>query len=119
MPFSIPLFVEHLVAMLFEDGTLAPGGETWAVRGDLDSLAVPPTVNALIATRLELLQADRLAELERASVEGKAFHGGAVLALSPDGEAAEISQRLMAHVRRDLIRPGESLFAGEDGLHLA
>jgi predicted ATPase len=52
---GIPLFVEHLVAMLVEDGTLVRDGEVWVVAGDLGSLSVPPTVSALIEARLERL----------------------------------------------------------------
>jgi tetratricopeptide (TPR) repeat protein len=109
------LFVEHLVAMLVEDATLVPDANGWVARGDLTSLAVPPTVTALIEARLERLPADELAVLEYASVEGKGFHRGAVTALSPEGDRLTVSERLTALVRRDLIRPGESLFAGEDG----
>jgi class 3 adenylate cyclase/tetratricopeptide (TPR) repeat protein len=112
---GIPLFVEHLVAMLVEDATLVPDGDGWVARGDLRSLAVPPTVTALIEARLERLPADELAVLEYASVEGKGFHRGAVVALAPERDRPTISERLTALVRRDLIRPGESLFAGEDG----
>ncbi len=112
---GIPLFVEHLVAMLVEDATLVPDGDGWVARGDLTSLAVPPTVTALIEARLERLPADELAVLEYASVEGKGFHRGAVTAFSPEGDRPTVSERLTALVRRDLIRPGESLFAGEDG----
>src|SRR5439155_18408645 len=56
-----------------------------------------------------------LAVLEYASVEGKGFHRGAVLALSPEGDRPKVAERLTALARRDLIRPGESLFAGEAG----
>jgi tetratricopeptide (TPR) repeat protein len=112
---GIPLFVEHLAAMLVEDGRLTLEDGTWIVRGDLESLTVPPTTSALIEARLERLPAEELAVLERASVEGKVFHRGAVIALSPEGEDAQVSRRLMSLVRRDLIRPGEPLFVGEDG----
>ena len=112
---GIPLFVEHLVAMLVEDGTLVPDRDGWLVHGDLASLAVPPTVTALIEARLERLPAGELAVLEYASVEGKGFHRGAVLALSPEGDRPKVAERLTALARRDLIRPGESLFAGEAG----
>ena len=112
---GIPLFVEHLVAMLVEDATLVPDGDGWVARGDLASLAVPPSVTALIEARLERLPPDELVVLEYASVEGKGFHRGAVLALSSEADRPNVSERLTALVRRDLIRPGESLFAGEDG----
>ncbi len=84
------------------------------MQGDIGSLAVPPTVSALIEARLERLPPEELGALELASVEGKTFHRGAVLALSSAGHASDISPKLLALVRRDLIRPGESLFVGED-----
>jgi tetratricopeptide (TPR) repeat protein len=112
---GIPLFVEHLVAMLVEEGTLVRDGGTWLLEGDLAALAVPPTVSALIEARLERLPADELAILERASVEGKGFHRGAELELSPAVDRPWVDERLTALVMRDLIRPAASLFAGEDG----
>src|SRR5439155_927356 len=113
---GIPLFVEHLVAMLVEDATLVPDSDGWVARGDLASLAVPPTVTALIEARLERLPADELAVLEYASVEGKGFHRGALLALSSEGDHPNVSVRLTALVRRDLIRAGAALLGRADPL---
>jgi len=112
---GIPLFVEHLIAMLIDDGTLVHRGDGWIVRGDVGSLAVPPSVSALIQARLERLPAGELGALERASVEGKTFHRGAVMALSPELDRGDLSARLLSLLRRDLIRPAESMFTGDDG----
>ena len=112
---GVPLFVEHLAAMLVDDGTLARENGGWAVRGDLASLAVPPTVSALIQARLERLPPEELAILERAAVEGKSFHRGAVSALSPERDREQLSAPLLSLLRRDLIRPAASLFTGDDG----
>jgi class 3 adenylate cyclase/tetratricopeptide (TPR) repeat protein len=112
---GIPLFVEHLVAMLVEDGTLERDGDAWTIAADVATFAVPPTVSALIEARLERLPPEELSILERASIEGKTFHRGAVLALSQEDEAASVPVKLLALVRRDLIRPGESLFVGHEG----
>jgi tetratricopeptide (TPR) repeat protein len=51
--------------------------------------------------------------LERGSVEGEIFHRGAVQALAP-GEA-QVTPRLAALVRKELIRPYRPQLAGEDG----
>ena len=51
--------------------------------------------------------------LERGAVEGEVFHRGAVQALAR--EEPQVTPRLAALVRRDLIRPDRAEFAGEDG----
>ena len=52
------------------------------------------------------------AVLERGAIEGEIFHRGAVQALAPD--EAQVTPRLAALVRKELIRPDRSQLAGED-----
>ena len=75
-------------------------------------LAVPPTIRALLAARLDQLDSAERSLLERASVEGEVFHRGAVQALAPEEE--QLTTRLMALVRKELFRPDQSRIAGED-----
>jgi predicted ATPase len=49
---------------------------------------------------------------ERGAVEGAIFHRGAVQALAPD---TQVTPRLAALVRKELIRPTKAQLAGEDG----
>ena len=56
------------------------GGDRSAV-----DLRVPPTIQALLAARLDQLTGDERAAIQRAAVCGKQFHVGAVAALL-DGE---------------------------------
>jgi tetratricopeptide (TPR) repeat protein len=93
-----PLFVEEMLALVEASG----GGE----------VTVPPTIQALLAARLDQLEAPERAVLERGSVEGKVFHRGAVEALAP--EEREVAQRLLGLVRKELVRPDETAFAGDD-----
>ena len=51
--------------------------------------------------------------LERGAVEGEIFHRGAVQALAP--EETQVTPRLAALVRKELIRPEQPQLAGEDG----
>ena len=51
--------------------------------------------------------------LERGAVEGEIFHRGAVQALAPD--ETQVTPRLAALVRKELIRPDKPQLAGEDG----
>ena len=74
---------------------------------------VPPTLRALLATRLDQLDEAERRVLERGSVEGEIFHRGAVQALAP--EETQVTTRLAALVRHELIRPDRAQLAGDDG----
>ena len=108
-----PLFVEEMLSMLIDDGSLARDGDRWVATGPLVDLRVPPTIQALLAARLEQLTGEERAAIQRAAVCGKQFHVGAVAALL-DGDGREVRPALMSLVRRDLIRPDRSMLAGED-----
>ena len=93
-----PLFVEEMIAFLRD----APAGE----------VTVPGTIAALLSARLDQLEPAERAVLQRAAVEGRVFHRGAVQALGP--EEAQVGAYLTALVRKELIRPDRPQFAGED-----
>jgi class 3 adenylate cyclase/predicted ATPase len=93
-----PLFLEQMLALAREEN----GGE----------IAIPHTIQALLAARLDRLETEERTLLEAASVVGKEFWRGAVVHLSPpDTEVSALLQRL---VRRRLINPERSSPAGED-----
>src|SRR5262249_6494080 len=93
-----PLFVEEMLALLGEPG----GGE----------LAVPPTITALLAARLDQLAPAERTVLECGSVEGQSFHRGTVQVMAP--EERDVAGPLMALVRKDLVRPDRAMLVGED-----
>ena len=82
---------------LFVEGMLAIAGEA---EGEV---VVPPTLQALLAARLDQLDAAERSVLERGAVEGESFHRGAVQALAP--AETQVTPRLAALVRKELIRP--------------
>ena len=84
-----PLFVEQMLAMV-QDSV----GE---------EVTVPPTIQALLAARLDQLPNGERSALERGAVEGQVFHRGAVQALAPDDSS--IPAQLMGLVRKELVRP--------------
>jgi class 3 adenylate cyclase/tetratricopeptide (TPR) repeat protein len=96
-----PLFVEQMVAMAAEDGN----GE----------VAVPPSIFALLAERLDRLSAEERAVIERASVIGKEFVRREIVELCPPELRPMVGRNLMALVRKDLIRPATSAAARDDG----
>ena len=95
-----PLFVEQMVAMLADRGSLAD---------------VPPTIHALLASRLDGLDPLERAILERASVVGRDFTRGDVAALSPEPERPQVGSALLALVRTDFVVPWHSDVDGDDG----
>ena len=84
-----------------------------AENGD-DGMAVPPTIQALLAARLDHLPDGERAVLVRGAVEGRLFHSGAVSALLPDDDRDGVPGRLLTLARKSLVRPDESLFPGDD-----
>ena len=109
-----PLFVEEMLAMLIDDGLLRFEDGAWRSVEDLANVTVPPTIHLLLAARLDRLDAEERAVIERGSVEGKVFHSGAVATLSPETARPNVRSRLLALARKELIRPDRPEFAGED-----
>jgi class 3 adenylate cyclase/tetratricopeptide (TPR) repeat protein len=109
-----PLFVEQMLSMLIDDGLLRRDNGHWVPTGDLTTVAVPPTIQALIAARLDKLRYEERAVIEGASVVGQVFYAGAVSTLSPEPIRPQLSRHLMGLVRKELIRPDRSDMAGED-----
>nr|MBA3412424.1 adenylate/guanylate cyclase domain-containing protein [Actinomycetota bacterium] len=99
---------------MVDDGLLRRENGSWSASDDLSTVSVPPTIQALVGARLDRLPTDERAVIERASVEGKLFHREAVSELSPVDARPELGSRLMALVRKELIRPGKATFTGQD-----
>jgi class 3 adenylate cyclase len=102
-----PLFVEQLLALQAETA------------GADAELTLPPTLRALLAARIDRLDPRDRAVIERAAVEGRSFHRGAVTELLPSGERPDVGARLLALARKQLIRPDRSDFPGDDGFRFA
>jgi len=92
-----PLFVEQMLAVVQD----SPDGE----------VSVPPTIQALLAARLDQLPGGERAALERGAVEGQVFHRGAVQALAPEEPAAPA---LLGLVRKELVRPTAPTLPDDD-----
>jgi class 3 adenylate cyclase/tetratricopeptide (TPR) repeat protein len=95
-----PLFIEQLQAMIASDATDGNG-------------TIPPTIQALLAARLDQLDPDERATIEAASVVGKEFWAGAVRTLTPSD--VQVGSALVVLIRQNLIRPQEDpAFPGEE-----
>jgi class 3 adenylate cyclase/tetratricopeptide (TPR) repeat protein len=99
---GIPLYAVETVRMLVAEGRLAERGDAYEVVGEISALAVPETLTALIAARLDTLDpADRALVMD-AAVLGQRFTVDGLAAISGvDGAALE--PRLRGLVRRELL----------------
>jgi tetratricopeptide (TPR) repeat protein len=88
-----PLYLEQMAAMLAEGGPAD---------------AIPPSIHALIAARLDRLPPDERVVLECAAVAGKEFTRSALRKLSAELDQGDVDARLLSLARKDLLaaRPG-------------
>jgi class 3 adenylate cyclase/tetratricopeptide (TPR) repeat protein len=99
---GIPLYAVETVRMLVAEGRLTLEEGTYRPVGDLTSLAVPETLTALIASRLDSLAPDDRALVSDAAVLGQSFTLAGLAAVSSLGEA-ELEPRLRVLIRRELL----------------
>lgn len=109
-----PLFVEQLVSMLIDEGRLRREGSRWVVAGEEGPLAIPPTIAALLAARIDGLAADERLVLERGSVIGQTFYLGAVRELAPVSIRDLVGALLLGLSTKQLVAPGGESFASEE-----
>ncbi len=111
-----PLYVEQIASMLVETGAIRRDGDgRWvATSSNTGQLAIPPTVQALVAARLDALGSSERAVVEPASVIGASFPVDALGGAGPripigPGSADELG----VLAGKQLVRP-----ANEDAEHL-
>jgi class 3 adenylate cyclase/tetratricopeptide (TPR) repeat protein len=92
-----PLFALEYIRMLADDAR--------------ESAAVPETIRALIAARIDAIPAPERARLQAAAVAGSEFWPELLAALG-DEDAADVDDALTSLVRRGLVRPSASTLDG-------
>jgi class 3 adenylate cyclase/tetratricopeptide (TPR) repeat protein len=110
-----PLFVEQMLSMLLDDGIVGRDESgRWVLIRDVGSITVPPTIQALLSSRLDRLGAMDRVVAERGAVVGQVFFRGAVEDLVPDEVRQHVGDSLGNLTRRELIQPQDSTFAGQE-----
>ena len=99
---GIPLYAVETVRMLVAEGRLTLRDDVYVPTGDLTTLAVPETLTALIAARLDGLEAADRGLVHDAAVIGQSFTPSALAAVSMVREA-ELEPRLRGLVRREIL----------------
>jgi class 3 adenylate cyclase/tetratricopeptide (TPR) repeat protein len=98
-----PLFVEQMLALLAE------GSDAEAL------VEVPPTIQSLLAARLDRLGDVERMLIERAAVVGTRFWPSAVAELVPAELRERVPSLLPLLVRKELIRTDSPVVPGEEG----
>jgi len=100
-----PLFVEQLLAFVEEGGLVA------------DARPLPPSVQGLLAARLDRLGPGERAVLQRAAVVGTDFDRDSVAVLVQPSARSALDRHLRSLVSRGFVRPsGEGRFRFRHGL---
>jgi class 3 adenylate cyclase/tetratricopeptide (TPR) repeat protein len=99
---GVPLYAVETVRMLLDRGLLAQDGSRYVVTGDVSDLAVPETLQALVASRMDNLDVAERSLLQDAAVIGQSFTPATLAAVS--GRApAEISRVLDSLVSKQVL----------------
>jgi len=111
---GIPLYAVETVRMLLDRGQLRSAKTGYTVEGPIDRLAVPETLRALIAARLDAIGADERATLADAAILGQSFTMPGLAGVS--GLAAdELQPRLDRLVAHELLRRDDDPRSPERG----
>jgi class 3 adenylate cyclase len=100
---GIPLYAVETVRMLLAQGRLALEEGVYRPTADIEDIAVPETLTALIAARLDGLDAADRSLVADAAVLGRSFTPAALAALA-GVEATALEARLDGLARRELLR---------------
>jgi class 3 adenylate cyclase/tetratricopeptide (TPR) repeat protein len=97
---GVPLFAVELLRMLADRGVMIVEGDRYRYRlvGDVSDVAVPPSIHALIAARLDALGSDERHVLLDAAVLGQRFSAASAAALAgiAEGDVRRLLDGLVA-----------------------
>lgn len=101
-----PFFVEEMLRMLIEQGALSRRHGEWLATERLAQISIPDSVHAVVAARIDLLDAADREALRRCSVIGRVFWPAAVgvdeelvLSLGKSGLVSDRTESVMAGMR--------------------
>ncbi len=113
---GIPLYAVETVRMLLDRELLVAEDGRYRLTGEIGSLGVADTLQALIASRLDAAQPEDRALLQDASVLGQSFTTEALAAVAGE-EPAALAERLDRLVRRQLLTVDADPRSPERGQH--
>jgi class 3 adenylate cyclase/tetratricopeptide (TPR) repeat protein len=71
-----PFYLEEIIRQLIDAGQIVRAGDRWRAVAKIEDVAIPDTVQAVLAARIDLLPPEDKRALQLASVIGRAFWTG-------------------------------------------
>jgi adenylate cyclase len=93
-----PFFVEEIVRDLAERGVLSGSRGSYRLIGDVAEIAVPATVQAVLAARIDRLSTEAKAILNAAAVIGSRFDVETLEVLLPEGGSVRLAELVSAEL---------------------
>ncbi|MEZ4769148.1 MAG: ABC transporter substrate-binding protein [Caldilineales bacterium] len=103
-----PFYVEEIIRSLIAQGALVrdPAAPEWRLKEDVAAIAIPETLQNVLAARIDRLDERQRHVLQMAAVIGRIFPERLLAAIA--GEIEDLDECLSALVRQELIRPRAS-----------
>ncbi|HEY7354807.1 MAG TPA: adenylate/guanylate cyclase domain-containing protein, partial [Ktedonobacterales bacterium] len=106
-----PFFVEEMIRMLIDLGTLVYKNDRWQVvnqdpgktYSDLLSFSIPDSIQGVLAARIDLLSPTEKRVLQHAAIAGRSFWKGALADLSQEISPSALDLALESLARKDLL----------------
>jgi class 3 adenylate cyclase/tetratricopeptide (TPR) repeat protein len=109
-----PLFVEQLLSMMIDDRIVTRTDGGWVATDDVAEIAVPPTINALLASRLDRLAPEERSVIDAASVIGLMFSQPAVRELVAEPLRDQVPRLLDSLGGKHLVQADRSARDGDE-----
>ncbi|MGB4991157.1 MAG: tetratricopeptide repeat protein, partial [Pyrinomonadaceae bacterium] len=105
-----PFYVEELIKMFIEQGSIKIAGEEWVIDPKIGELSVPPTLTGVLQSRLDRLTEIERRVLQRSSVVGREFWDNIIIDCDP---GVDVPTALESLRRKELLfRKESSAFTG-------
>ena len=99
-----PLFIEEMFRMLVDGGSVRQEDGHWVAGESLADRAIPATIQALLASRLDQLEPPERVVAQRAAIVGRSFDRAAIAELLPNSARADLPRQLRLLVEKDVLR---------------
>ena len=93
-----PFFIEEIVRDLAGRGVLSGSRGRYRLLGDVDEIAVPATVQAVLAARIDRLPAEAKSMLNAAAVIGSQFDVDTLRVLRPETKSDQLAELVSAEL---------------------
>ena len=97
-----PFFIEEIVRHLIDEGRIVREAGRWRAGSGINDVAIPDTIQAVLAARIDLLDPVEKRALQRAAVVGRVFWPGPV-GLLLNGDRVRLRETLDRLEDRELV----------------